>query len=75
MNYLPFFFIDKLQNLFKSLKSTILKIDELKTLFWDVPYALHFTKPTRYNIVGCRGASLLGGSLLGIPLGCKANKL
>ena len=26
-------------------------------------------------IVGCRGASQLGGSLLGIPLGYKANKL
>ena len=26
-------------------------------------------------IVGCRGASQLGGSLLGIPLGFKANKL
>ena len=26
-------------------------------------------------IVGCRGASQLGGSLLGIPPGYKANKL
>ena len=35
---------------------------------------LHKQSTYRY-IVGCRGASQLGGSLLGIPLGYKANKL
>ena len=39
---------------------------------------LHIIKLVLYNlvyIVSCRGASQLGGSLLGIPPGYKANKL
>ena len=36
---------------------------------------LYFTQSLKLYIVGSQGASQLGGSLLGIPPGYKANKL
>ena len=43
--------------------------------FRDLLGKINETRKTQVYIVGSRGSSQLGGSLLGIPLGYKANKL
>ena len=58
---------------------SFLNLDMFKVLCWDTvtslkPGFLGVVKRGPY-IVGSRGASQLGGSLLGIPPGYKANKL
>ena len=47
---------------------------DFNKIILDLFLVISYGNPVTY-IVGCGGASQLGGSLLGIPLGYKANKL
>ena len=77
-------FCQRVKNLHNGLKSTdfrvcfIFKFWEIWIFICYISFCLFFTQCYFYQtvyIVGSRGSSQLGGSLLGIPQGYKANKL
>ena len=69
-------FLGRNSKIDKTVSSSILNwnVKKIFLRFWDIRKFITLAHTDAY-IVGCRGASQLGGSLLGDPTGYKANKL